>query len=114
MTFGAHEIPVLIELGPMQNIVVADFFIGIVMEPALSALFLRPGIPGNRQSLHASVRKFDQVLLQRIDAERVLHLENCELSIGSVRFDQILSVPAEKTRTDTVIIEDRVVEVAEN
>src|SRR5262245_14160913 len=105
MTFGAHEIPVLIELGPMQDIVVVDFFIGIEMEPPLPALFLWAGIPGDRERLHAPVRKLDQVLLQRIDAEGVFHLENCELSIGSVCFDQRLAIPSKEARTDAVIIE---------
>jgi hypothetical protein len=46
MALGAHEIPVLIELGPVHNIVVANFFVGIEMEPALSAFLLLPAIPG--------------------------------------------------------------------
>src|SRR5579871_5137810 len=47
MAFGAHEVPVLVELGPVQHIVVLDLLIGIEMKPALAALILRPAIPGN-------------------------------------------------------------------
>src|SRR5262249_46071967 len=75
VALGAHEVPVLVQLGPMQNIVVLDLFVGIEMEPALSALLLGAAIPGDRQRLQAAVRQFDQVLLQGIDAEGVLNLE---------------------------------------
>src|SRR6186997_3506328 len=105
MTLGAHEVPVLIELRPMQDVVVTDFFIGIETEPALAAFFLWPDIPGNRKRLHASVWKLDQVLLKRIDAEGIFHLKGSELSVGSVRLDKILAVLPEETRADAVIVE---------
>src|SRR6187401_3264355 len=114
MTLGAHEIPVLIELCPMQHVVVADFFIGIEMEPPLPAPFLCARVPGDRKSLHAAVRKLDQILLQRIDAESVLHLESGELSVWSIRLDKILAILTEETRADAVIVERRVAEVAEH
>ena len=47
VAFGAHKVPILVELGPMQDIVVANVLVRIEMEPALSALFLRPAIPRN-------------------------------------------------------------------
>src|SRR6185369_4313247 len=40
VALGAHEIPVLVQLGPMQDVVVADLLIGIEVEPALAALVL--------------------------------------------------------------------------
>ena len=40
MTFGAHEVPVLVQLGPMQGVVMADILVGIEMEPALAAAIL--------------------------------------------------------------------------
>jgi hypothetical protein len=55
MAFGAHEIPVLIELGPMQNVIVLDLLSGVEMNPALPAFILRPGIPRDGQGLDASV-----------------------------------------------------------
>ena len=77
----------------MQHVVVADIFIGVEMKPALSALSFRTGVPGNRKRLHAPVRKLDQVLLQGINAESVLHLEGGELSVRSVRLHKILARP---------------------
>src|SRR5271155_3168237 len=48
MTLGAHEIPVLIQLCPMQDIVVLYVLVRVEMEPALAALLLRSTIPCNR------------------------------------------------------------------
>src|SRR5438874_6232865 len=45
MAFGAHEIPVLVQLCPMQDIIVLDLIIGIEVKPALAALVLRTTIP---------------------------------------------------------------------
>jgi len=47
MALGAHEIPVLIELGPVQNVIVLDVLFGIEMKPALAAFFLLTAVPGD-------------------------------------------------------------------
>ena len=47
MALGAHEVPVLIEPGPVQHVVVLDLLIGIEMKPFLAALVLRPAVPGD-------------------------------------------------------------------
>ena len=98
----------------MQDVVVPDLLVRIEMEPALAALVLRPAVPGDRQRLQAAVGKLDQILLQRIDAERVLHLERGELAVGAVGLDQEFSVLAEEARMHAVIVEARVVEIAEH
>ena len=105
MALGAHEIPVLIQLGPMQDIVVLDLFVRIEVKPALAALFLRPAVPCDRQRLNSAVGKFDQVLLQRIDAERVFHLERGELAVRPVGLDEELAVLAKEARFHAVIVE---------
>src|SRR5262249_40922742 len=114
MTFSAHEIPILIEPGPVQHIVVLDVFVGIEMKPTLAALLFRARVPGNRQCLHPTIGEFNEILLQRIDAECVLDLEGGELAIRSVGFDEILSVFAEETGKHAVIVEARIVEIAEH
>jgi hypothetical protein len=63
VALGAHEIPVLVELRPVQHVVVLDLLVRIEMEPALSALLLGAAIPGDRQRLEPAVRKFDEILL---------------------------------------------------
>src|SRR5262245_43295027 len=96
MTFRTHEIPILVELGPVQEVVVPDRLVGIKVKPALATRLLGAGVPGQRQGLQAAVRKFDQVLLQRVDAEGVLHLEGGKLAVGTVGFDQELAVVAKE------------------
>ena len=89
-----------------------DLLVRIEMKPALSALFLRAAVPGDRQRLHPPVREFDQILLQRIDPEGVFHLEGGELSVRAVGLDKKFAALAEKAGAYAVIIEARVVEIA--
>ncbi len=84
------------------------------MEPALAALLLRPAVPGDRQRLQAAVGELDQILLQRVDAEGVLHLERGELAVRPVGLDQELAVLAEEARPHAVMLEARVGEIAEH
>ena len=114
MALRAHEVPVLVQLGPVQNVVVLDLLVRIEMKPALAAFVLRPAVPGDRQRLQPAVRELDEILLQRIDAECVLHLERGELAVGTVGLDQELPVLAEEARTHAVIIEARIGEIAEH
>src|SRR5262245_45384313 len=114
MALGAHEVPVLVQPGPMQDVVVLDLFIRVQVEPALAALVLRPAVPGDRQRLQAAIGKLDEILLQRIDAERVFDLEGGKLAVGAVGLHEEFPVLAEEARTDAVIVEARIVEVAEH
>ena len=98
MTFGAHEVPVLVQLRPVEDVVVTDLLVRIKMEPALTARFLRSAVPGDRQGLQSAIGELDQILLEWIDAKRVLDLESGELSVGAVRFDLKLSVVTEEAR----------------
>src|SRR5262249_5286312 len=109
----AHEIPVLVQLGPMQDVIVLDLLVRIEMEPALSALLLRAGVPGDRERLKPSVREFDQILLQRIDGEGVFRLERCELAVGAVGLDEIFPGLAKEAGLHPVMTETCIVEIAE-
>jgi hypothetical protein len=114
VALGAHEIPVLVQLGPMQDVVVFDLLVRIEMEPALAALLLRAAVPGDRERLQPAVREFDEILLQRIDAEGVLHLERGELAVRSVGLGEKFSVLAEEARAHAEMLEAGVVEIAEH
>ena len=114
VALGAHEVPVLVQLGPVQDVAVLDLLVGIEMEPALAADVLRPAVPGDRQRLQPAVGKLDEILLQRIEAERVLDLERGELAVRPVGLDQVLAVLAEKARAHAVMVERRIGEVAEH
>ena len=98
----------------MQNIVVLDLLVRMEMEPALSALLLRAAIPGDRQCLQPAVRKFDEILLQRLDAEGVFHLERGEPAIGSIGLDEEFPILTEETGMHAVIIKARVGEIAKH
>ena len=84
------------------------------MKPALTALVLRPAVPGDRKRLYPAIRKFDQVLLQRVDAEGVFHLEGRELAVGTVGLNEELAVLFEKAGMDAKIIEAGIIEIAKN
>ena len=96
---GAHEIPVLRIPRPVQFIAVVDLIVRIEVEPALAAPRFRPSVPGDRQGLQPAVRKFNQVLLQRLDAERVLDLEVRQLPIGAIRVHEVPCRRAERRST---------------
>src|SRR5262245_49170703 len=104
MAFGTHEIPILVQLGPVQEIVVTDLLIRIEVKPALTTPILGSAVPSERQGLQATVWKFDQVLLQRIDAEGVFHLERCKFAIRAVGFDQKRPIVAEKARAHAKVV----------
>ena len=110
----AHEIPVLVQLGPVQHVVVLDLLARIEMEPALPALLLRPGVPGDRERLQPAVGKFDEILLQRIDAEGVLYFKRGELAVRPIGLDKKLAVLAEEAGMHTIMVDARVVEVAQH
>src|SRR4029453_5269238 len=92
----AHEVPVLVQLRPMQNVIVLDLLVRVEVKPSLAALLLRTTVHGDRQRLQPTIGKLNQILLERIDAEGVLDLEDAERSIRSVSLDEELSVFAEE------------------
>jgi len=98
----------------MQDVVVLDFLVRIEVKPALAALLSRAAVPGNRERLQPAVRKFDEILLQRIDAEGVLHLERGEFAVRAVGLDKKFPVLAEEAGLHAVIIEASLVKIAEH
>src|SRR2546430_8750577 len=96
MALGAHEIPILVQLGPVQNVVVFDLFVGIEMKPTLTTLLLWPVVPGNGKRLQATIRKLDEILLKGLHAERVLNFKVCELSVRPIGLNEELSFFFEK------------------
>jgi hypothetical protein len=90
MAIGALVVPVLVDAGPVLRVARLQLAIGIEMEPALTACFLRPRVPRDTQRLQPPAGKLDQVLLQRMDTERVLDLEVGELPVRAVGVDKNL------------------------
>ncbi len=112
VALGAHVVPVLVQPGPVQLVVRRDRLVRVEVEPALPALVRGPAVPGDRQRLEAAVRELDQVLLQRLDAEGVLHLEGGERAVRPVSLDHELVAVAEKARPHAEMLEGRAREVA--
>ena len=98
----------------MQNVVVADVLVRIEMEPALAAFVLRPAVPGNRQSLQSSIGKFDQVLLKRIHAECVFHLDTLPACRQVRRSRQKFPVLAKEPGLDLEILKTCIVKITEH
>jgi len=61
-----------------------------------------------------SVRKANQILLQRIDTERVLDLEQFELAIGTVGLDQKRPILPEKAGSLPKVGERHIRKVAQH
>jgi len=75
---------------------VGDRLFWIEVEPALTALALGPTVPGHAQGLKAPTRKFNQVLLERIEAKHIRDLVIAEFAIGSVRAREEFSIAPEE------------------
>lgn len=72
VTIGAHQVPVLIDLGPVQRVGGLNSLVSIDVEPAFLV-----GVPGRAQRLQPATRELNQVLLQRSDAKGVFDFEIC-------------------------------------
>ena len=84
------------------------------MEPALASLFARPAVPGDAERLVAPAGEGNQVLLQRIDAERVRDLVVVKRAVGAVGAYDVLALAPREGRDDTGVLEGGSVEVAEH
>ena len=91
-----------------------DLFIGIEMEPALTAFIFRSAVPGERKRLQAAIGKFHEILLQGIEAERVLHLKRGKFAVGAIGLHEELAVLAEKAGMHPVVVEARIIEIAKH
>ncbi len=118
MTLGAREVPVLAVVRPVQPVARLHVVVGVEMEPTLTTLLLRSRIPRDRQRLFSALvavtGEVDQILLQRMHAERVADLVVVQLAVGSVRVDDELAVAPEERRRRPGVREFRVLEVAEH
>src|SRR6266498_5708967 len=107
MTIGAHQVPVLIDLCPVQRIVVLYPLIRIDVEP-VSLLC----VPGRAQCLQTATRKLDQVLLQRSDAKGVLDFKIGEPSFAGFSVDKEFAVLLKEPRSHSIVAELCVIEIS--
>ncbi len=109
MALGAHAVPVLGALRPVQPVVGRDLLAGVEIEP-LPAL----DVPGDRQRLEPAAGKRDQITLQRLVPERVRDLELGRLAVRALGIDVVAAVATVEAGRDVAVLEDRVVEIAQN
>ncbi len=107
MAAGAHAVPVLAVARPVQPVGRRDLPAGVEEEPALAG-----DVPRERERLHPAARELDEVLLERIPAERVSRLVDRGLAVRPGRLDEELLPVAEEPRLHPVALEDDAREVA--
>ena len=111
---GAHEVPVLRSPGPVQLIAMIEPLVGVLPEPALPALRLRPRVPRHRKRLQPAAGQFDQVLLERLEAEGVADLEVGKRAVWAIRSGDEPAVASEEGRGHAVAHMTGHVEVAQH
>lgn len=114
MAIGAHVIPVLIDARPVPGVPRRDLLSGIQKEPPLAAARAWPRVPGDPQRLQASARHRDEILLQRINAERVPDFVLMKRAVRAVGTHHELGATTVEARRDAVVIEARMIEVAQD
>ncbi|HVA76322.1 MAG TPA: hypothetical protein VNF27_00425 [Candidatus Binataceae bacterium] len=112
MTIRTHVVPVLIDSSPMPRVPIGDRFTGIKCEPSLTAARARAAIPGDAECLQSSAGHRDEILLQRIDTERVLDFVIMKRPIGTIGAHHELRATTKESRGDPVVAEARLREVA--
>jgi hypothetical protein len=114
MGVGALVVPGLVAAGPVQWVAGLELLTGIELEPALTTLVFGPAVPGDPERLQPAAGKGDQVLLQRIDPERIGDRIVVQRAIRAVCADHELVAIAEEGGRDPKMLERRVGEVAEH
>ena len=114
MAIGAHVVPVLIDTGPVASVTRRDLLTGIQKEPPLAAALARARVPGDSQRLQTSAGHRDEILLQRIYAERKFDFVVMQRAVRSVgAYHEARSISKE-ARRDAVVIEAGAIEVAQH
>src|SRR5689334_10731186 len=114
MAIRAHEIPVLVEAGPMQGVMIRDALSGEEEEPALAPMSRGTAVPSDAERLQASAGHRDQVLLKWIDAERIFYFVVVEATVGAVGAHHEARPLPKEGRSDRVVGEVHVIEGAEH
>src|SRR5512143_1405842 len=100
MAIGAHKVQVFLRERPVQLVVVRDSLVRIKVEPTLPAGLFGARVPRDRQRLNSTVRKLDEVLLQRRDTEGVLDLKICLFAVATLGVDEKFLAPLEESAAD--------------
>ena len=105
MAFRAARVPVLRRARPVLDVAGGKRRVRVQVEPSLAARGRRARVPRDAQCLIASARQRKQVLLQRLDAERVGDVEIPQRPIGAVGADDEAVAVAGERGGDAVLRE---------
>lgn len=105
----AHEVGVLLWLAPVQRMAGIHAFVRVQVEPGLAS-----GIPGHAQGLQLSAAGVQQILLERLHAEGVAHLEVGVAAVGAGRIHPVRVTLAVEAGGFPGVAETHVGEVAED
>ena len=114
MTFRTHEVPVVVGRRPVQRVARRDPLVRLQMKPALPSVLCGTRVPRHGERLIPAAGERNEVLLQRMGAERVGDFVIVKIPIGTFRADEILFVLLEKSRRHSEVSKGCVVEVAED
>ena len=87
VTVGAHVVPVLLPTRPVELVAGGELLVGVEIDPAP-----RVHVPRARVGLQASAGELEQVLLQRLEPEAVLHPEVGDRAVGPRCVDEVAAV----------------------
>src|SRR5271157_4601373 len=111
VAIGAHVVPRQVSARPVKRVGTGYFLAGIEVEPALADVVLGSRIPSHNVSLHSTVRKWDQILLQRRDTEGIRKLVILQLAVGAVGANVKLAVFLEEAGSFALVGKVCVVEI---
>lgn len=114
VTIGTHEVPVLIDSGPMKRIFAGYFLCWIEKKPTAATLIARTAIPRDAQSLELASWHLNQVLLERIDAKCEFDFVIMERTVGTICSYPEFRTLAVKRRSDTQISEAGLIEISQD
>ena len=91
-----------------------DLLMGIQMEPPLTSSCGSAAVPGAAQGLITPIGKGDQILLKRVYAKCIGNFVLVSLTVRAIGAHKVFAIMSEKRRRHTVLLEDRIIEVAKD
>jgi len=91
-----------------------DALIAIDVKATLAASWRSTAVPRHAQRLQFAVGQLDEVLLQRVDPERVSHREFGRPAVGAGRIHDVLITTPTENRSRIVMYKFRIGEITEH
>jgi len=98
----------------VQRIGWLDLLAGIKVEPALAALLFAARIPSYDKTLETAVGKWNQILLQGVDAEGIRKVEVLKLAVGAFGMNVKLGIFLIEGGSNSVLGKVSIAEVSQD